>query len=36
MGSAIGNAASLAAEAARRGTRWVVNALPVYREATTR
>ena len=32
IGTAIGSAASLAEEALRRGTRWVVNACRVYRE----
>ncbi|MHC5002835.1 MAG: transposase [Planctomycetota bacterium] len=30
IGTAIGNAASLAAEAARRGTKWVVNPCPLH------
>jgi hypothetical protein len=35
VGTAVGSAAHIAAEAARRGTRWVVNAWPIHREAAS-
>lgn len=34
IGTAIGSAANLASEAARRGARWVVGTLPIYRSCT--
>jgi REP element-mobilizing transposase RayT len=36
IGTAIGSAASLAREAARRGGRWVVGAMPIYRDSPAR